>query len=368
MLELSSEDELRLQVLLVNAEAVRIDEQRMVVCGLSPDREFEVQLTPVGSVDRYLQKVRAYLSTAVLGSPKHFPVHLRRWAGHGQIDSAPLEKLLLLGNPEAVFAVACSPRLTAALAQRAWWTAPGPDMARQLLRHRAVAAGAVGKMLAQWLVEYLPFETELSEMLESARLLLQPNLIDDATRVRLWDRGRRNKAYRIGFLLECPDNLPRKVPAHADVSALSEQFSPLAHAGSEAAQMLIRASEANGQSFLAASLDVLGGLHSQEEVSAVLNAIGAYYGALRAYGNPTQTPQSTLNWADTLLVEHAKGDARYLDPRVQARLRALYLLAHTSDAWVTPIFAQSDAGGSVMRKQISPVVTIVADALRLLGE
>ena len=36
-LELSSEDELRLQVLLVNAEAVRIDEQRMVGAGCPPN-------------------------------------------------------------------------------------------------------------------------------------------------------------------------------------------------------------------------------------------------------------------------------------------------------------------------------------------
>lgn len=362
-MELSSEDELRLQVLLVNAEAVRIDEQRMVVYGWAPTRELEVQLTPLGSQARYLQSVRAYLSTAVLGSPKHFPIHLRRWAGHGQIDNAPLEKLLLLGNPEAVFAVACSPRLTAELAERVWWVAPGPDMARQLLRHRAVAAAAVGKRLAQWLVEYLPFETELSDMLDSARLLLQPNLIDDATRVRLWDMGRRNKAYRIGFLLECPDNLPRKAPARAEASALPDQLTSLAQQGREVVRMLVRASEVEGQSFLAASLDVLGGLNSQEEVSAALNAIGAYYASLRVYGQHAQTPQSVLDWVEMTIVESSRGEIGGLDPQIQRQLRALYLLAHASDAWVTSIFAQSDASGSVMRKQIEPVIRVVAQAL-----
>lgn len=365
-LELSSEDELRLQVLLVNAEAVRIDEQRMVVYGLGMDRELLVQLAPVGSPDRYIHHVRAYLSTAVLGSPQHFPIHLRRWAGHGQIESAPLEKLLLLGNPEAVFAVACSPRLTAELAERVWWVAPGPDMARQLLRHSAVASAAVGKLLAQWLVEYLPFETELSDMLDSARLLLQPNLIDDATRVRLWDRGRRNKAYRIGFLLECPDNLPRKVPARADAPILADQFISLVQGKSEIARRLVRASEVEEQSFIAASLDVLGGLNSQEEVSAALNAIGAYYASLRVYGEHAQTPESTLDWVEMIIVDQARVDIRYLHPQIQIQMRALYLLAHTSDAWVTPIFAQSDAVGSVMRKQIEPVVNVVALALKSL--
>lgn len=367
-MELSSEDELRLQVLLANAEAVRIDEQRMVVYGLSPEREFEVRLTPAGSVDRYLQKVRAYLSTAVLGSPKHYPVHLRRWAGHGQIDNAPLEKLLLLGNPEAVFAVACSPRLTAALARRVWWVAPGPDMARQLLRHPAVSLDAVGKLLAQWLVDYLPFETELSDMLDSARLLLQPNLIDEATRIRLWEMGRRNKAYRIGFLLECPDNLPRRVEARTDVLGPTDWFAHPEYAESKVAQTLAKASRANGQSFIAASLDVLGGLNSQEEASSALKAIGAYYSDLRAYGEHGQTLEGTLQWIERTVAEQPGTNAFYLEPQIQAQLRALYLLAHTSDAWVTPIFAQSDAGGSVMRKQIEPVVMNIVNALKLLKQ
>lgn len=256
-MELSSEDELRLQVLLVNAEAVRIDEQHMVVYGLAPDRELEVQLTPTASQARYIQCVRAFLSTAVLGSPKHFPVHLRGWAGHGQIDNAPLEKLLLLGNPEAAFAVACSPRLTPTLARRVWWTGPGPDMARQLLHHRAVAVDAVGKLFAQWLVDYLPFETVLGDMLASARLLLRPNLIDDATRIRLWDMGRRNKAYRIGFLLECPDNIPHRVPLRLDAAARAERFTSLADVRNEITQMLIKSGSSDGQVFLEACLDVL---------------------------------------------------------------------------------------------------------------
>ena len=365
---LCSEDELRLNVLLANVEAVRIDEQRMVVGGWSAEREFEVQLTSVGSADRYLQEVRAYLSTAVLGSPKHFPSHLRRWAAHGQIDNAPLEKLLLLGNPEAVFAVACSPRLTATLAQRVWWTAPGPDLARQLLRHRAVATDTVGKTLAQWLVEYLPFETELSDMLDSARLLLQPNLIDETTRTRLWDLGRRQKAYRIGFLLECPDDLPRRVPQRADALANTERFLPLIQLGNTAADMLVKASKTEAQSFLAASLDVLAGLNSQAEASATLNAIGAYHGVLREFGDQVQSPQSVLGWADMKIAELTQQDAHYLDHKAQTHLKALYVLAHTSDAWVTPIFAQSDAGGSVMRKQIEPVVTIIVNALTLLRQ
>lgn len=130
--------------------------------------------------------------------------------------------------------------------------------------------------------------------------------------------------------------------------------------------MLIKAASAPGQSFLAASLDVLGGLNSQEEASAVLKAIGAYFAKLRVRGEHSQTPQKLLGWAEITALEQVKMNACYLDPQIQAQLRALYLLAHTSEEWVVPVFAQSDAGGSVMRKQIEPIVMIVAEALRVL--
>ncbi|MBI3773974.1 MAG: hypothetical protein HY273_00195 [Gammaproteobacteria bacterium] len=237
-------------------------------------------------------------------------------------------------------------------------------MARQLLRHRAVAADPVGKLLAQWLVDYLPFETELSDMLDSARLLLQADLIEEVTRTRLWEMGRRNKAYRIGFLLECPDNLPRKTAARADAQAIANQLTALADTGNRAAQLLIRMSQDEAQSFIAACLDILSGLNSQAEVSAALNAIGRYFVALRDSDEHAQTLQGTLIWAELTLAKQVSLDERYRDPAIYAQLRALYILAHASDAWVTPVFAHSDAGGSVMRKQIEPVITVISVALK----
>ena len=55
-MELSSEDTLRLNVLLANKPlAVRIDESRMVVYGLSEKGEAKVQLNPAGRPEQYVR-------------------------------------------------------------------------------------------------------------------------------------------------------------------------------------------------------------------------------------------------------------------------------------------------------------------------
>ena len=74
-MELSNEDNLRLNVLLAqDLQAVRIDESRMVVYGLSGQGEARLPLNPTGRDERYLRLVRQLLSTHVLGSPGGYPV------------------------------------------------------------------------------------------------------------------------------------------------------------------------------------------------------------------------------------------------------------------------------------------------------
>ena len=109
-MELSSEDILRLNVLLANKpQAIRIDDSRMVVCGLNGESEARIKLNPVGRADTYLRRVRELLSGQVLGSPGGYPVYLKRWTRMGQMRDESLEQLLLLGEPEAVVAAVCAP-------------------------------------------------------------------------------------------------------------------------------------------------------------------------------------------------------------------------------------------------------------------
>jgi hypothetical protein len=148
-MELSSEDLLRLNVLLANdIEAIRIDEQHMTVYGLSRGNEARIPLSPNCRPEKYLRLVREMLSSHVLGSPGGYPVFLQRWTRMGQAREAQLDKLLLLGEPEAVVAVAGAAGLSDDLARRAWWAMPTADIARRLLEKDVVVKGRMGQELA----------------------------------------------------------------------------------------------------------------------------------------------------------------------------------------------------------------------------
>lgn len=369
-MELSSEDELRLHVLLANAEAIRIDEQRCIVYGLTGSGELQAALNPAAQSDRYLDAVRQYLSTVVLGSPRHFPSHLRRWAGLGQIQNAPLEKLLLLGDPEAAYAVACSHSLTPDLARKVWWVAPHVETARVLLRNPSVVSSAQGSVLAAWLVDYLPFETNPADILESTRLLLQTNLVNEETRRRLWDRGKRDKAFRVGFLLQVPDDLPPIAPPLVDAAEISARCNALALAGNRVAQYLIKNTSARAQSYLAGVSDVLANAKHQDEISMTLRSIGAYYGGLNDGNAVWEPPEQLQAW-----LESGRGDARLFAETcelsdhaavLKPQALALTALAHVDERVVVSMFARSGATGSLMRRQLEPVISQIFNAITTL--
>lgn len=69
-MSLSSEDALRLNVLLANKpQAIRIDESSMTLFGLSDKGEAKIKLNPNCRDDFYLRKVCEVLSGHVQGSP-----------------------------------------------------------------------------------------------------------------------------------------------------------------------------------------------------------------------------------------------------------------------------------------------------------
>ena len=50
--------------------------------------------------------------------------------------------------------------ITDDIARRAWWASQTSDNARCMLRQQAVVEGEMGPVLADFLVEFLPFEEE----------------------------------------------------------------------------------------------------------------------------------------------------------------------------------------------------------------
>jgi len=367
ILELSSEDTLRLNVLVMNVDAVRIDERSMTVYGYSERGDAKVPLNPTGRPESYLKAVREFLSTAVLGSPGGYPVHLNRWTRMGQARDTNLAKLLMLGEPEAIAAVVCAPGLTDELARRAWWTDMSAENARRMLARRCVVEGAMGKELAAFLIEHLPFETEARLMIETVRLVLQPGLIDDEARRKLWEKGSAKGNYRIGFLQAGPETIPQAFPARTLSPESATVLEALSAEGNELAGLLVKAWSGTGQAFLATCEQVLQKLSDQDAVVALLNALSGFFEPARLGTEPCQDLTAILSDAERAVGEQIPARALLATlPGHESMLAALYALARMDEAIVTPIFARSSASGSLMRRKIEPVIKPVLERIAIL--
>jgi hypothetical protein len=334
-MQLSSEDLLRLNVLLAHElQAVRIDEQTLTVYALTADDEARIPLNPNCRAEQYLRRVRETLSNHALGSPGGYPVFLQRWTRMGQARDAQLERLLLLGESEAVVAVAGAPGLTDEIARRAWWAMPTADVARRMLEREAVARGRMGPVLAEYLVEHLPFETEPLTVVQTVRLVLQPGLIDAAARERLWARGTHRNAYRLGFLAAIPDALPAPVPARADFPGVHKKLSPLVGVNLFAA-LLMKLLDSPGQTYLALAEDLLRHPLDKYTVAWLLDEIGKYLSAARS-----ADPRAVLAAA----------------PELASEIAAVQALAQCGEALATPIISKTSAAGTLLKRKLEPVV------------
>ena len=375
-MELSAEDALRLNVMLANAlQAVRIDESSMTVYALSNQGEASIRLNPVGRDDQYLKAVRELLSSQVLGSPGGYPVFLRRWTRMGQARDDSLEQLLLLGEPEAIVAVVHANGLTDEIARKAWWAMPEANNARRMLEHACVVVGAMGKVLAEYLVDYLPFETEPCAMLETVRLVLQPGLIPDELRDKLWRSAKRKNAYYVGFMDAIPDDLPETGAPRKDWPDLGPRLQPLVQDGNPVAAQLSRCLGERGQVFLQTTQTATSKPNNQEVVVELLKSIQRYFAPVCPGSDPGADMETILGDAETLLdvtavcpTTEAVQDVLAALPECRDDVRAMLTLAWVGEPLVNPIFARSDAIGSVMRKKIAPVTTpLIQQIVQLRG-
>ena len=290
MIELSGEDSLRLNVLLANQpQAIRIDESRLRVHGLSERGEACITLNPTARPEAYVRAVRELISGHILGSPGGYPTYLRRWTRMGQMRDESLAQLLLLGEPEAVVAAACSPGLSDELG-----VAPGgrwrtPRMPGACSGNPAIVQGRMGPVLAAYLVEFLPFETEAEKMTESVRLVLQPGLIEEQRCLDIWHKSARKPAYALGFLQARPDTLPDPAPARADFGEYAPRLEGLIGAGNPWAWGLVRVLSAPGQTWLKTVAQVLAKPPTQDLTLTTLRMVAGYLAPLRPEGEPDLT-------------------------------------------------------------------------------
>ncbi len=367
-MQLSSEDQLRLNVLIAQSlQAVRIDESRMCVQALSEKGEASIELNPTCKDEKYIRLIQQFLSTHYLGSPGGYPVFLRRWTRMGQARNDSLEKLLLIGEPEAVTAVVHAPGLTNELARRAWWTSANAENARRMLEKESVVKGDMGKELTQFLIEFLPFEEEQKAIIDSVRLVLQPGLINDAMRDDIWSRGKRKNSYYVGFLQQTPSNLPIDIAPHEKWESTVKTLKPEIEKDSGLSKQLCRTLGPAGQAFLYTTNLVMQKPNDQEVVVALLNAVGNYFRCGRVNKKNWRDMQSLSDYSEM----HYKDDPDLekillIDPTLRLQLKAMLTLSMVSETLVDPIFGMTDAIGTVMRKKIEPVIKPITEYIRLL--
>lgn len=416
-MELSSEDNLRLNVLLANRpQAIRIDESRLIVYGLSERGEAQVALNPTGTVDAYLRAVKELISGHILGSPGGYPVYLRRWTRMGQMRDQSLEQLLMLGESEAVVAAVGSPGLTPELARRAWWAMEDAENARRMLRNPAIVASEMGPVLAEYLVEYLPFETDHETMMESVWLVLQPGLLSDEKIHELWQKSARKQAYLVGFLRARPDDLPEPIQPRADAEEIAVALADELIAGNAVAGLLVRVTSAGGQRFLKTLSPVLAKPPNQDIVSAGFDLLRGYFAVLRPQGDPnlsiddlladgqafaglvedaaelpdsqadpgsgrsgtglaqrsiagtTTEAESKPGKASGAVSEQARRILQRL-PEVAPDLAAMRVLSGTGYGLIRPLLPDPTTLGSLMRRKLTPAIDpLQAQISQLLGQ
>ncbi len=337
--DLAPEDALRLNVLLAGElHAVRIDESAMTLHALTPKGEARISLHRNCRPDLYVMRVRELLGGHALDSPGGYPVHLRRWTRMGHANPKNLEALLRLGEPEAVTAVALAPTLSDELARRAWWALPTMEVARYMLGHAAVHRGSMGPILADFLIEHLPFEEDPIQAMNSIRAVIGADLLDAAASELLWAKARRRPHYFIGFLEHRPDALPagteRLLPAEVQARAA---------AGDPWATQLARCHAPSGQSFLAATELALEKPPAHETVYLLLDIIGDYFAALRELELPAEMPD-----------------------RLRREIEAIAALSRVSNEAAIPILTRTTAVGPLMRRHLEPLFAPILGHLRVL--
>jgi len=370
---LSAEDNLRLNVLLAQELfAVRIDESKMIVFALTAKGEAKIPLNAIGKDEAYIKEVKALFSTHVMGSPGGYPVYLKRWTRMGQARDDSLAQLLLLGEPEAVVAAVHAPGLTDELAARAWWAMPTAENARRMLEKKAVAEGKTGKELAEFLIEFLPFEEEQSNMIESVRLVLQPGLISQQEKEKLWAKTKTKRSFYVGFLHASADDLPIDVDAHVSHEKVAQQLKPLLEENNPNALMLEKVLSAKGQAFIKTIEDALKKPGNQDVVVSLLAAIAKYFVSITPEKFTENDIELICAEADSLccgsnddICKVVSALDGFIDD-VQQQLCAMTVLACLSVKLVNPIFSRSDAIGTVMRKKIKPVTDPILEQLKIL--
>jgi len=386
---LSNEDSLRLNVLLAQkVRAIRIDEGKLIVYGLTNKGEAKIQLNPTSVNHKYIQQVKDFLSTRALGVAGGFPMYISSWNRMGDLRNSNLEKLLLLGEEEAVTAVVNNKEITPEIAESAWWAVQSADNARSMLSNKVVVEADIGKELAVFLIEFLPFEEEPLSMLTSARLVLQMGLIAEDEVLKLWKKAKSKNTLYVAFLDIRADSLPQQHNDHIDYPQLTEKLTTLLKEKNPYAMMICKLFSAKGQTFLSTAESAFKRPPNYDVAGALIESIRrytfvkcpeagqskqAYESGLTLSGEVQTDINDIYEFVHNLYHEEQLSSSKELKavqrviPEFSDQLEAILCLSRTSQTVLAPTIAKSNAVGTLMRKKLKPVFEpILMNLKRLL--
>ena len=360
-MQLSNADNLRLNVLLAQPlKAIRINESSMTVHALTDKGEAKVALNPTVRDDQYLRWVRELLSIKITGSPGGYPVYIKTWTRMGHADNT-LKHMLLLGEPEAVIAVVYSPSVSHEVGIRAWWANPSIEVARRLMEYPDVVAGALGKELAEFLMEFLPYEECQVNTVDMVRVCLQGQLISTKQKEELWTRAKRRNPYYVGYLHADPKQIPVSTTKNNHHPALKKQLQILLDANNIYAQTLCRVLSKEGQKWLQTLKNSLKKPVDQDVVISLFTAIKQFFDL----PFPERRGAHTIEIALQRTQAYSEISAQHppalnvlletLDNQFLEKFSALMLLAQLGENTLTPIFSGNESVGKVMRRRLNPL-------------
>ncbi len=368
-MDLSPEDSLRLNVLLTQGlQAVRVDESRMIVYALTERGEAKVPLNSNCRDDKYIRQVKSLLSSHSLGSLGGYPVYLKRWTRMGQAKDDSLDQLLVLGEEEAVVAVVHAPGLTNELARRAWWCMPTSDNARRMLEKSAVVKGDMGPELSAFLIEHLPFEEDALAMIDSVKASLQEGLVSEEQKQSLWKKAKLKGAYYVGFLQAVPDELPGEAKANKNHDVLFEKLNPLIINGNKPAALLMKIFSTNGQNYLHAIDAALKRPSDQNVVVTLFMTIENYFEDVCPRFENRRDIDLIKNEARKKYhhCDESLAQIKSVAPECENYIHAMMILSGYCEELTYPVFGQTDAIGSVMRKRIKHLTDPIKEQTKIL--
>jgi len=374
MMELSNEDNLRLNVLLAqNLKAIRINEGTMTVHALTDQGEAKVALNPTTRDEQYLKTVKELFSLKITGSPGGYPIFLKRWTRMGHADNT-LEHMLLLGEPEAVVAVVHAPSISHDIGVRAWWALPTTEVAIRLMEYPEIANGELGKEIAAYLMEFLPYEEKQVSIVNMVRLCLQGGLISQEEKEKLWARAKRRNPFYVGFLHAEPHQIPLQSNCCTKYDELIEQLNTLIQNDNIYAKTLCELLDANGQRWLETIKLSLKKPVDQDVVISLFIAIGKYFNlplhTLKLDKRGTRSIDIAIEHSKLVCEKADNEDLKALLDTLNKEnhrlVEAMLVLAQMGEHTLIPIFSGNDSVGTVMRKRLLPLTIPLLEKVDIL--